>query len=185
MELRLEPDAAAVAAEVADRLLRACAAGRPLGLATGRTMEPVYGLLVRRWAALPEQQRAELRGRWRSFNLDDYVGLPPGDPRSFRAFMDLQLTGPLGLAADQVRLPDGAAADPQGEALRYAAGVAEAGGIGLQLPQPALLAIGRGFGHGVGMSQWGAYAMAQQGRSYQQILGHYYRGTELRPYAAP
>jgi stage II sporulation protein D len=55
----------------------------------------------------------------------------------------------------------------------------------LQLPQPALMAIGRGFGHGVGMSQWGAYAMAQQGRSYQQILSHYYRGTELRPYAAP
>ena len=55
----------------------------------------------------------------------------------------------------------------------------------LQVPQPALLAIGRGFGHGVGMSQWGAYAMAQQGRDYRQILSHYYRGTELRPYAAP
>lgn len=55
----------------------------------------------------------------------------------------------------------------------------------LQLPQPALMAIGRGFGHGVGMSQWGAYAMAQQGRSYEQILSHYYRGTELRPYPAP
>ena len=55
----------------------------------------------------------------------------------------------------------------------------------LQLPQPALMAIGRGFGHGVGMSQWGAYAMAQQGRDYRQILSHYYRGTELRPYSAP
>jgi len=55
----------------------------------------------------------------------------------------------------------------------------------LLLPQPALMAIGRGFGHGVGMSQWGAFAMAQQGRSYRQILSHYYRGTELRPYPAP
>ena len=55
----------------------------------------------------------------------------------------------------------------------------------LQVPQPALLAVGRGFGHGVGMSQWGALAMAQQGRSYQQILSHYYRGTVLRAYAAP
>jgi stage II sporulation protein D len=36
---------------------------------------------------------------------------------------------------------------------------------------------GAGFGHGVGMSQYGAYGMAQQGRNYQQILGHYYRGT--------
>jgi stage II sporulation protein D len=55
----------------------------------------------------------------------------------------------------------------------------------LQLPQPALVAIGRGFGHGVGMSQWGAYAMALQGRTYRQILSHYYRGTQLRPLPAP
>jgi stage II sporulation protein D len=55
----------------------------------------------------------------------------------------------------------------------------------LQLSQPTLMAIGRGFGHGVGMSQWGAYAMAQQGRSYEQILSHYYRGTQLRPYGTP
>ncbi|NET50623.1 MAG: SpoIID/LytB domain-containing protein [Merismopedia sp. SIO2A8] len=38
---------------------------------------------------------------------------------------------------------------------------------------------GRGFGHGVGMSQWGAYGMANQGYNYQQILGHYYQGTHL------
>jgi stage II sporulation protein D len=49
----------------------------------------------------------------------------------------------------------------------------------LQVPRPSLLAIGRGFGHGVGMSQWGAHAMAQRGHSYEQILGHYYRGTRL------
>jgi len=54
----------------------------------------------------------------------------------------------------------------------------------LQVPQPALLAIGRGFGHGVGMSQWGALAMAQQGDSYERILQHYYRGTALRAYPA-
>ena len=52
----------------------------------------------------------------------------------------------------------------------------------LQLPLPSLLAIGRGYGHGVGMSQWGALAMAQRGDSYDRILQHYYRGTALRPY---
>ena len=36
-----------------------------------------------------------------------------------------------------------------------------------------------GFGHRVGMSQYGAQAMAQQGSSYQDILRHYYQGTEL------
>lgn len=39
---------------------------------------------------------------------------------------------------------------------------------------------GRGFGHGLGMSQWGAYTLAMQGRNYQDILRHYYQNTELR-----
>jgi stage II sporulation protein D len=38
---------------------------------------------------------------------------------------------------------------------------------------------GRGFGHGVGMSQWGAQGMALRGASYRQILAHYYVGTAL------
>lgn len=38
---------------------------------------------------------------------------------------------------------------------------------------------GGGWGHGVGMSQWGAYGMATQGKTYEQILLHYYRGTKL------
>jgi stage II sporulation protein D len=52
-------------------------------------------------------------------------------------------------------------------------------------PRYALLVEGRGFGHGVGMSQWGAYAMAREGRSYEQILRHYYRGVELLSYSSP
>jgi stage II sporulation protein D len=39
---------------------------------------------------------------------------------------------------------------------------------------------GRGSGHGVGMSQWGAYIMAREGFSYSDILKHYYYGVELR-----
>jgi stage II sporulation protein D len=38
---------------------------------------------------------------------------------------------------------------------------------------------GAGWGHGVGMSQWGAYGLARQGREYREILGHYYRGTRV------
>lgn len=38
----------------------------------------------------------------------------------------------------------------------------------------------KGYGHGVGMSQWGAKAMAEQGQSYVEILAHYYPNTELR-----
>jgi len=38
---------------------------------------------------------------------------------------------------------------------------------------------GRGFGHGVGLSQWGAQSLATQGWNYRQILGHYYRNAAL------
>ena len=44
---------------------------------------------------------------------------------------------------------------------------------------PGLVADGAGFGHGVGMSQYGAYGYAKHGRDYREILAHYYRGTEL------
>lgn len=39
---------------------------------------------------------------------------------------------------------------------------------------------GSGWGHSVGMSQWGAYAMAQQGKTFDQILTFYYPGIEIR-----
>lgn len=39
---------------------------------------------------------------------------------------------------------------------------------------------GHGWGHGLGLSQWGAKAMAEQGYTYEQILLHYYTGTILQ-----
>jgi stage II sporulation protein D len=42
---------------------------------------------------------------------------------------------------------------------------------------------GKGWGHGVGMSQWGAYGYARHGWRWQRILAHYYPGTTLA--AAP
>ena len=38
---------------------------------------------------------------------------------------------------------------------------------------------GRGWGHGVGMSQYGAYGLAQHGRGYRKILHHYYKHTRI------
>ena len=40
----------------------------------------------------------------------------------------------------------------------------------------------RGYGHRVGMSQYGAEAMALDGKSYTQILAHYYVGTQLQEF---
>ena len=44
---------------------------------------------------------------------------------------------------------------------------------------------GRGWGHGVGMSQWGAEGMARRGDSYEEILDHYYTGVEIADYEGP
>lgn len=38
---------------------------------------------------------------------------------------------------------------------------------------------GRGFGHGVGMSQWGAYAMAKDGADAEQIVRHYFQDVDI------
>ncbi|HAX61237.1 MAG TPA: cell division protein, partial [Elusimicrobia bacterium] len=38
---------------------------------------------------------------------------------------------------------------------------------------------GHGWGHGVGMCQWGAKGMAENGWNYKKILKHYYRGAEI------
>ena len=44
---------------------------------------------------------------------------------------------------------------------------------------------GRGFGHGVGMSAYGAYGFAKHGKSYRFILKHYYTGIAIEPIAKP
>src|SRR5262245_47620677 len=51
--------------------------------------------------------------------------------------------------------------------------------------QDAALALGRGWGHGVGMVQWGAYGKARRGLSASQILGYYYGGLRPEPYPEP
>jgi stage II sporulation protein D len=49
-------------------------------------------------------------------------------------------------------------------------------------PAPEVVALsGHGWGHGLGMSQWGAYGYAQHGWTYDRILAHYYPGTTLGP----
>jgi stage II sporulation protein D len=47
-------------------------------------------------------------------------------------------------------------------------------------PTQVIFSDGRGFGHGVGMCQFGAQAMAVAGHGHGQILGFYYPGATLR-----
>jgi stage II sporulation protein D len=43
----------------------------------------------------------------------------------------------------------------------------------------SIILTGKGFGHGVGLCQWGAIAMSRQGYNYKNILQHYYTGTTI------
>jgi stage II sporulation protein D len=54
-----------------------------------------------------------------------------------------------------------------------------------EVPQPygTFIFEGRGWGHGAGMSQWGAYHMAQLGYTYAEILNFYYRNVLIQTYA--
>ena len=45
-----------------------------------------------------------------------------------------------------------------------------------------IMVVTRGFGHRVGMSQYGADAMAKTGSNYKEILSYYYQGTQLEQY---
>ena len=49
----------------------------------------------------------------------------------------------------------------------------------LRLSDGQVVMSGKGYGHGVGMSQWGAYAMAKQGGSAEEIVTHYFAGVTL------
>ena len=130
MEVIIRPDpdqATLLAARIIEKELRA----RPalvLGLATGRTMERVYACLAR----LHREQGLDF-SRCRTFNLDEYIGIPAGHPGSYRSYMEAHLFRQVNLAPEHTHLPDGNAADFAAESRRYEALIAQAGGIDLQL----------------------------------------------------
>lgn len=99
-----------------------------LGLATGQTMERVYALLV-------EQHRAQglSFAGVTTFNLDEYIGLPPDDPHSYRYYMSAHLFRHVDVASERTHLPLGTAPDLDAECAAYEQAIDAAGGIDLQL----------------------------------------------------
>ncbi|MGA2080739.1 MAG: glucosamine-6-phosphate deaminase [Holophaga sp.] len=130
MEVLIRPDpeqAALLAARIIAKELRAKPA-LVLGLATGRTMERVYDCLAR----LHRDDGLDF-SRCRTFNLDEYIGIPPEHPGSYRTYMEAHLFSQVNLDAGSTHLPDGMAADFAAESGRYESLIAQAGGIDLQL----------------------------------------------------
>lgn len=103
-----------------------------LGVATGSTPLPVYEALR------AEAARGVDFSAMSAFALDEYVGLPPGHPESYRAVIDREVAAPLGLRAEAVHVPDGSLDGIETSGERYEAALTEHGGVDLQL-----LGIGR------------------------------------------
>jgi stage II sporulation protein D len=101
-------------------------------------------------------------------------------------------TGPSGRVRTMRVTGDSGSRTIDGDDLRNALGlkstlfqvipqVNQVASIGRNVPvaPTAFQVRGAGYGHGLGLSQWGAYNLAQQQWNYQQILLHYYTGTSL------
>ena len=135
MEVIIRPTETVAATLVARVIARELLA-RPqlvLGLATGRTMEKVYDALVR------EHREASLDfSLCRTFNLDEYIGLPATDPHSYRHYMNAQLFDRVDIDLRNTHLPNGMAADLKAECAHYESEIHDCGGIDLQV-----LGIGR------------------------------------------
>lgn len=99
-----------------------------LGLATGSTPLGVYDSLV----ALHENEGLSFASA-RGFALDEYVGLPPDHPESYRAVLDREIVGRVDFAPGAVRTPDGWATDLPAACADYEAAIDAAGGVDLQL----------------------------------------------------
>lgn len=99
-----------------------------LGLATGRTMEGLYARLVR----MHRDEGLDFSLAV-TFNLDEYVGLPPDNPGSYRYYMNHHLFGHVNIDGRNTHLPDGMAADPEAAGAAYDALIKDHGGIDLQI----------------------------------------------------
>jgi glucosamine-6-phosphate deaminase len=99
-----------------------------LGLPTGRTPIRLYHEL----GAMRAKGQVDF-SRAVTFNLDEFLGVPPEHPGSYRAFMEQHLFSRVNLSPDRINVLDGATPDPEAECARYDAAIDAAGGIDLQL----------------------------------------------------
>jgi glucosamine-6-phosphate deaminase len=115
------------AARIVGRLLRA-KPDAALALPTGSTPRAIYAELVRQ-----HREEGLSFARATAFNLDEYVGIRPDHPGSFRRAMQEALYQYVDLPPERAHAPDGQAADLAGACAHYEAAIAAAGGLELAL----------------------------------------------------
>jgi glucosamine-6-phosphate deaminase len=127
-EIVIVQDKAAAGALVADHIAGLIRSNPEtvLGLATGSTPLPVY-------EALPSRLDGVDVSRVRGFALDEYVGIDPAHPESYRSVITREVVEPLGLNPSLIRTPDGTPEGIEHHGEEYEAAIREAGGIDLQI----------------------------------------------------
>ncbi|NMA43381.1 MAG: glucosamine-6-phosphate deaminase [Oligosphaeraceae bacterium] len=135
MRVIICPNEDAVAKEayklVRDRVVHAGA--KVLGLPTGSTPIKLYGEIAKGY----KRQEIDFSDV-HSFNLDEYLGLPPEHKQSYRYFMNENLFKHINIKLDNTHFLDGLCDDIEGECMAFEALIEDLGGIKLQI-----LGIGR------------------------------------------
>jgi glucosamine-6-phosphate deaminase len=130
MEIIIQPDsqqASQIAARIVSRLVRE----KPhavLGLATGNTPLLLYKNLV----AMHRESGLDFSDVT-SFNLDEYVGVPPAHPLSFHSYMWAHLFSHINMPKERINIPDGLTADIPAACRKYEQAIRSAGGIDVQI----------------------------------------------------
>jgi len=135
MEIIIQSDPTAASEMAARMVARLVRDNRRavLGLATGKTPLRLYAELAR----MHRDESLDF-SRVTTFNLDEYVGLPPEHPSSYHSFMTEHLFQHVNLDPTRLHVPDGMTDDIPAGCSRYERAIRESGGVDLQV-----LGIGR------------------------------------------
>jgi glucosamine-6-phosphate deaminase len=130
MEIIIQPDSqqgSLVAARIVARIVRQ----KPhavIGFATGNTPLQLYKNLAR----MHREEELDFSGIT-TFNLDEYVGIPPTHPSSFHSYMRAHLFSQINVPKNRIHIPDGLAADIPSNCRQYEQAIRSAGGIDIQI----------------------------------------------------
>lgn len=130
MQVLIFPDPLALAKKSAD-LVESQIQTYPdsvIGLATGSTPLGLYEQLISR-----HEESGLSFSKIRTFNLDEYVGIPSDHPQSYRTFMDENLFDRINIDKSNTQVPDGMAENPLEVGPEYEKMIETAGGIDLQI----------------------------------------------------
>lgn len=140
-----------------------------LGLATGSTPIPLYRELIAR-----EQAGRIDFSRVRSVNLDEYKGLAPDHPQSYRRFMQENLFDHISIRPENTYVPDGLATDVDAMCGAYERTIEDLGGVDLQL-------LGLGHDGHIGFNEPGDHFPA---RTHETALAEITRQANARFFAS-